>query len=66
MKTIKDDVKQYAKDKGMKMYEVANAMGIMQSTLYHVYLQTTSDEKLKQVKNAIDEYVAATAADDRK
>lgn len=58
MTTIKDNVKQYAKENGLKMYEIANLMGITSTTLYHCYLQTTSDKKLAKIKNAIDEYVA--------
>ncbi|MFN1207895.1 hypothetical protein ACKXGD_12915 [Enterococcus lactis] len=56
MKTNRDIVRKYSKEKGLKMYEVAMLLGITHSTLYSTYLYGNDESKLKTVIDAIDKY----------
>lgn len=55
----KDKIKEYMKDKGLKMYQLSDILGVSESTVYHTYLYNSSEEKYNKVKGAIDEYTQA-------
>lgn len=49
------DIKAYAKNKGVKIYEIAIELGISQSNLYQTWLHTNlNDEKKDKLYSAID------------
>ncbi|TPR41212.1 hypothetical protein DY123_07520 [Apilactobacillus micheneri] len=59
MNNIKDKVKSYAKDNGLKIHDLTILLNISQSTLYSTYLYSNSDEKYQKITNAIDDYVTS-------
>lgn len=50
-------IKEYAKNNSLKMYEVANILGVGESTFYSTYMHSTDEKKLNKVITAIDEYL---------
>lgn len=57
MNTIANSIKEYAKGNGLKVYDVANILGIGQSNFYNTYMHSTDESKLEFIKNAIDNYM---------
>lgn len=62
MDTIANGIKKLSKENGLKMYELANVLGITQASLYNTYMHSTDQKKLDKVAAAIDSYKAAKAA----
>lgn len=50
-------IKEYAKKYNLRMYEVANILGVGESTFYSTYMHSIDDAKLQKVVDAIDAYV---------
>ncbi|NBI01340.1 hypothetical protein FG111_07050 [Lactobacillus kunkeei] len=57
MYTIGKQIKEKAKENGLKMYEVAMLVNSSYSSFYTTYMHSNDDKKLQKVINAIDEYM---------
>lgn len=55
----KDKIKEYMKAKGLKMYQLSDILGLSESTVYHVYLYNSNQDKYEKVRDAIDDYTKA-------
>lgn len=55
-------IKEYAKKYNLRLYEVANALGVGESTFYSTYMHSTDEAKLQKVIDAVDSYVAKVGA----
>lgn len=55
-------IKEHAKTKGLKVYEVAMIMDIAESTLYETYMHSMDEKKLNKVIDAIDAFVEKAGA----
>lgn len=61
MITNAKSIKEHAKKYNLRMYEVANVLGVGESTFYSTYMHSTDETKLKYVLDAIDSYVKGDA-----
>lgn len=57
MHTIGKQIKEKAKENGLKMYEVAMLMNIGYPSFNTTYMHSNDETKLQKVINAIDDYV---------
>lgn len=55
-------IKEYAKEHGLKIYEICNIVGVGQSNFYTTYMHSTDDAKYQKVVNAVDEYLKKVGA----
>lgn len=62
MITNANRIKEYAKEHNLRLYEVANALGVGESTFYSTYMHSTDDAKYQKVVNAVDEYLKKVGA----
>ena len=56
------EIKQYAKQRGVYQYEIADALGISEMTLFRRMRHTLSPDQMEEIQRAVDKIASERSA----